>query len=111
AGMMRRSRLLPLLLCALLACTDDFDPNDPTRLSVLNGSGVVIEMVNFSACTEPDFDEDRLDPAEDIAPGASRDFEVEPGCYDMRVWFAGGESETELEIELAEGETFVWEVG
>ena len=94
---------------ALLAGCDNFDASDPTRLEIVNGRVEPIDMVNFSACDAPEFGEDRLAPDEDIAAGAVRDFEVEPGCYDIRIWFAG-DTEVRFEEEISEGETFRWEV-
>jgi hypothetical protein len=105
-----RAALAVLLLGAGAACADNTDPDDPTILEIVNESDTVIEMVNYSACDDPEFGIDRLDPAEDVAPGASRIFEIEPGCYDMRVWFAGGEDEVRFDDEISPGQTFEWAV-
>ncbi len=106
-----RRAALSVLLCAGAACTDNTDPDDQTILEIVNDGDTAIEMVNYSACDDPEFGIDRLDPGEDIAPGASRVFEIEPGCYDMRVWFAGGEDEVRFDEEISPGETFEWGVG
>ena len=110
SGRLWRTALAILLLCAGAACADNTDPDDQTLLEIVNDSDTVIEMVNYSACDDPEFGIDRLDPGEDIAPGASRTFEIEPGCYDMRVWFAGGEDEVRFDEEIGAGETFEWAV-
>lgn len=102
--------LAAVMLCAGAACVDNTDPDEPAQLEIVNESDTVIETVNYSACDDPEFGIDRLEPDEDLAPGATKVFEIEPGCYDMRVWFAGGDDEVRFDEEISPGEVFEWAV-
>ena len=102
--------LLAILLVAFLAaCGDDNDPGD-TSLTIENESGVTIAIVNFSDCDDPEWGEDRLDSDEFLEDGESKSFDVDPGCYDIRVIFVGGASETQLDNQIDDGEAFVYTV-
>jgi hypothetical protein len=107
----RRVAALALWSIAALtvACGDKIDPSDPTVLDIVNNGEVAIDSVNYSGCEAAEFGENRLAPSETVAPGASRAFEIDPGCYDLRVWF-GEDPEVRFEEEIEEGETFTWEV-
>jgi len=79
------------LAAALLAaaCGGGDGPSGPSGpvmgLVVMgNHSNVPIIEVNISACSESSWGANRLQGGEVIAPGATRSFEVTPGCYDFR---------------------------
>ena len=50
-----------------------------------NEANTAIVNVNISACTNPEWGSNRLNPDEEIAPGETRTWTVAPGCYDVRV--------------------------
>ncbi|HEX6644538.1 MAG TPA: hypothetical protein VF037_07670 [Gemmatimonadales bacterium] len=94
---------------AAAACSDSNEPGD-TTLTIQNDSGVDIAIVNFSNCDDPEWGEDRLDDDEFIEAGEDRTFDIEDGCWDIRVIFVGGAAQTDLGNEIAEGEDFTWVV-
>ena len=101
--------LAVLLVVLLAACSDNNDPGD-TSLTIENESGVTIAIVNFSDCDDPEWGEDRLDDDEFLEDGESKTFDVDAGCYDIRVIFVGGASETQLDNQIDDGEEFVYTV-
>ena len=107
----RLKGLLTVLLVVLLvaACGDENDPGD-TSLTIENESGVTIAIVNFSDCDDPEWGDDRLDSDEFLEDGESKSFDVDAGCYDIRVIFVGGASQTQLDNQIDDGEAFVYTV-
>lgn len=101
--------LAVLLVVLVAACSDNNDPGD-TSLTIENESGVTIAIVNFSDCDDPEWGEDRLDDDEFLEDGESKTFDVDAGCYDIRVIFVGGASETQLDNQIDDGEEFVYTV-
>ena len=101
--------LAVVLVVLLAACGDNNDPGD-TSLTIENESGVTIAIVNFSDCDDPEWGEDRLDDDEFLEDGESKSFDVDSGCYDIRVIFVGGESRTSLDNQIDDGEEFVYTV-
>jgi hypothetical protein len=101
--------LAVLLVVLVAACSDNNDPGD-TSLTIENESGTTIAIVNFSDCDDPEWGEDRLDDDEFLEDGESKTFDVDEGCYDIRVIFVGGASETQLDNQIDDGEEFVYTV-
>jgi hypothetical protein len=54
-----------------------------TCLVMDNTSTLTVEVVNFSSCSSPTWGPDRLE-GNVIAPGGSFEWDVTPGCYDVR---------------------------
>lgn len=100
---LRAIALLPLLLAA---CGDSTGPGSNATIVIHNGSSSTIMAVEYAKCSDDEWGPDRLPGGEVIAPGASRSFSVEPGCWDVSAsnggnwveWYdnalAAGESET-----------------
>jgi hypothetical protein len=85
---MNKSRLaLALCLSALIvSCGDDAtgpEPCEGTCLVINNTSDLTVDDVRFSACSDSDWGNDRL-VGNTIAAGESWEWEVDPGCYDIR---------------------------
>jgi hypothetical protein len=95
-----------LLVVLVAACGDNNDPGD-TSLTIDNESGVVVAFVQYSDCADPEWGPDRLDDDEFIEDGERRSFDVDPGCYDIRVTFVGGSEVIELDNQIDDGEEFV----
>ena len=91
------------------ACGDSNEPGD-TSLTIENESGITIAIVNFSDCDDPEWGDDQLDSDEFIEDGESRSWGVNDGCYDIRVIYVGGTSETLLDQQIDDGEDFIWTV-
>lgn len=79
-----------LAVLAVAACGDDSSgPTPEGTLTIVNGSAQTILIVNFSDCSESTWGSDRLGASEVIAAGASRSWDVTPGCYDVRARVSG----------------------
>lgn len=95
---------------AVAACGDGEEPGGAI-LTINNTSGSVIGFVYFTACPEPEWGDDHLGEEEAILDGASRSFDVNPDCYDIRVLsFPDLEVQELFEVEIAEGAEFIWDV-
>ena len=92
---MHRNKLAALAAAALLslgtaACGSDSTgpsrsgPPHTGTISVMNSSDAPIDAVKFSNCSDPDWGQNRLDAGETIAPGATRSWTADPGCYDVK---------------------------
>jgi hypothetical protein len=103
-----RTVLRALALAATVAfasgCGDD-DPTGPNTgtLRVRNQSQQTVIEIYYSACTSPEWGEDRLG-ADVLAPSASRDFTVAPGCWDFMAVKADDSTEETTGIEVSRGE-------
>ena len=96
-----------LVVFLVAACSDSNEPGD-TSLTIENESGVTIAIVQFSECTDPEWGDDRLDDDEFLEDGDSKTFDVEPGCYDIRVIYVDESFDVQLNKEISEGEEFVY---
>ena len=103
---MRVSRWVVALLAAVVFAGCSSEPNSDTQIVVVNATGETIFGVFYSDCDDPQWGDDRLDEEEDIATATERAFNVDPGCYDIRVDFdeSGLDQVTLLNQEIDEGE-------
>lgn len=73
-------------------------------ITVVNGTGAAIEIINFSECRSNNWRGDRLGPNEVIPPGASRYFDMYDGigdcCRDMRAKFANGAARERMGVNV-----------
>jgi hypothetical protein len=72
----------------LAACGDDSGSTGPslsTFVMLRNEANTPIVSVNISQCSDASWGPNRLGTNESVAPGATRNFTVTPGCYDVRV--------------------------
>ena len=93
---MFRSRFSALMAAALFALapaacgSDDNSPSGPSpapqtgTIAIRNDSDAPIDMVNFTSCEDASWGANRLASGETIAPGATRSWTTEAGCYDVR---------------------------
>jgi hypothetical protein len=86
------SRLSRFFLAAaaamtLVACGDDSGtgPSATTLVMLRNDANTPIVSVNISKCSDAEWGANRLNTGEQIAAGATRNWSVAPGCYDVRV--------------------------
>lgn len=77
---LRALALLPLLVAA---CGDSTGPDSDATIVIHNASSTNIMAVEYAKCSDDEWGPDRLPGGEVIAPGASRSFTVEPGCWDV----------------------------
>ena len=113
---MNKSRLvLALCLSALIvSCGDDAtgpDPCEGTCLVINNTSDLTIDAVRFSACSADTWGADRLGSST-IAPGAEREWEVTPGCYDIQCAAVMGDGTCTIShfgVDIDEDERYVEE--
>ena len=106
------------LLCALglglllVSCGEDASGPEPctgTCLVVSNVSDLRIEEVDFSLCSASDWGPNKLG-TDEIGPGNSREWEVSPGCYDIRAIAKDGDgwcSNAEFGTQISDGERHV----
>lgn len=79
-----------ILFAFATACSGEsngiLEPPAPTKatLKLTNNANVNIVEVNFALCSNPAWGGNKLGTGEVIAPGASRTWQVDPGCYDFR---------------------------
>ena len=102
----RKVVALAFLLGALAGC----DGTDSGTLSIENVTDTEIWFVHYSDCEDLDWGEDRLGETEVIAVGATRSFDVDAGCYDLKVRFADGAWQERLDVEIAADTEFTWQV-
>ena len=80
------------MMLPIAACSDDNGPmgppiQNPATIRVVNNLGGPVLFFRVRACGTTDWGDDLLptDPIEGtIQPGASKDFTVEAGCYDLQ---------------------------
>ena len=108
--MMRMYTLRALAVLPLLLAACGGEPTDPlTNASIVihNASGVAITAVEYARCSDDEWGDDRLDSGEVIAPGASRTFIVEPGCWDVSASNGGDWAEWyDNDLDAGQVETF-----
>lgn len=78
--------VLGLLLAVAAGCGGDDGPEapaNPATIRVDNQFGGPVLEVFLKQCGTPGWGEDRLGDNETIASGATRDFVVEAGCWDL----------------------------
>ena len=104
----RCSRLFgaALLAATLGACDDLTGLADGILLD--NESNASVTQVFIRDCDSSDWGSDRLGAEEVVVPDDSRLFAVGDGCYDMRAVFLSGGASEEHDVEVAEGEQYVW---
>lgn len=107
---MTRIRGWLAVLAVLLVAACGGDGPDSGTLTIENNSGVTIAIVNFSDCGDPEWGPDQLDPDEFIEDGESRSWDVDVGCYDIRVIFVGGAEQENFDQEIEQGDDFIWTV-
>lgn len=102
-----RSSLLLVAALAATACRDATGLQDAT-ITLVNQSALRVEYVFISQCTDPDWGPDRLEADEIIAAGASRQFTVEAGCWDMQAQLEDGRTVEDRGVELVDNERHQW---
>ena len=107
---MRVSKLSVVLGLALFAGGCSTEPNSDTQIIVVNTTGEPILAVRYSPCDNDQWGEDQLDVEEDILDGQQRAFNIDPGCYDVRVEFdaAGFDAVALRNQEISEDTHFEW---
>jgi hypothetical protein len=107
------ARRAPLLAAAVLAfagtACDDITGLDEGIL-LENETGVSITQVFIRDCESSNWGNDRLGAEEVISPNDSREFDVGDGCFDMRAVFLTGGATEEHDVEIDEGDQFVWRI-
>lgn len=105
---------MALVAAALLVGACGGDGPEGATLTLDNQSGVTIGYVYYSDCDDLEWGEDRLGDTEVIQDGDDRSFDVDAGCYDIRLENLGvGEGFLFAEMRdvvIDEDEEFVWEV-
>ena len=107
----RRSLGAFALLVAAAASSgcDDITGSDDATIIVQNNASVSASQIFIADCEDETWGADRLG-SETIAPGADREFGVEPGCYDLRATFSDLTFAEDFGIDIDEGEEFTWEL-
>ena len=87
--MIRAALAAAVLTLGAAACSDGGgNPAGPSasmgKVTLTNNSNATIIEVNYGLCTDSEWGPNRLSAGETIVPGASRSFNVTPGCYDFR---------------------------
>lgn len=107
------ARRIPLLAAgalALLTTACDDITGLGEGILVENESGVSITQVFIRDCDSSSWGNDRLGAEEVIAPNDSREFDVGDGCYDLRAIFLTGGATERHDVEVIDGEQFVWTI-
>lgn len=89
---MFRNKLTAFAVAALLSITtaacgsDSNGPSAPRNgtITMLNESDAPIDAVYISSCSDDSWGADRLPAGETIATGATRNFTMPAGCYDIK---------------------------
>lgn len=93
-------RLISCCLLLVLACSGDGGPTGPDDetgiIRILNSSSVSLVEVNISRCEVEVWGGNRI--TSPLNTGQSRDFELPPNCYDVRV--VGSTTEEVLFFDL-----------
>ena len=98
------------VLAGVTGCDDIIGANAATIIVENNATIVPVWNLYFSPCGNGTWGEDRLDEDETIAPGDSREFGVDVGCYDLRAVFSDASFAEDHGIQLDEGDEFTWEL-
>ena len=105
-------RLLSCCLLAALACGGSGGPTDPLGengiIRIQNSSAIAVVEVNISRCEVGEWGANRL--SSPIGPGQSRDFELPPNCYDVRMVGTTTEEVHYFDLALTRGDMLVLEV-
>ena len=109
---LRRSLGALALVGALAGVTgcDDITGSDDATIIVENNASVSVFFLYISPCTDDSWGSDELGSNETIAPGADREFDVDPGCYDLRAEFSDDTFAEDYGVDLDEGDEFTWEL-
>lgn len=100
---------LLLVLGAGAACSDSNEPgSEDATFRLVNNSGTTVDAVYFSNCDNPSWGDDRLGATETVATGTTRNFAITNGCWDFRVDYLDASIDTDLDVTVDGGETYIW---
>lgn len=103
-----RALTLALAVGAFTGCDDLTGANDAT-IVVENNASVTVFYLYISECDDNEWGSDELGN-ETIAPGEEEEFDVDPGCWDLRAEFSDETFAEDYGIDLDEGDEFTWEL-
>lgn len=93
-----------------LSGCDDITGSDDATIIVENNASVSVFRLFISECEDDTWGNDELATNETISPGDDRDFDVDPGCWDLRAEFSDATFAEDYGIDLDEGDEFTWEL-
>jgi hypothetical protein len=100
-------RLISFCLVLVFACGGDGGPTGPDDdtgiIRILNSSSISLVEVNISRCEVEVWGGNRITSPIDV--GRSRDFELTPDCYDVRVVGSTTEEVQFFDLVLTRGVT------
>lgn len=111
---MRATSLLLAIVCLAAGCdvqtlgaSDASGPStrSGTEIVVRNQTANLITEVNLSPCSDTSWGDNDLRSS--LAPGASRAWEVDPGCWDLRAVDSRGAVATRFDVQVPAG-GFTW---
>lgn len=106
------NRLLACCLLAAFGCGGSGGPTDPIDangiIRIHNRSAIAVVEVNISRCEVPVWGANRIDSP--IGAGQSRDFELSPNCYDVRVVGTSTEEVQYFDLVLTRGSVLALEI-